>query len=96
MKKAKKNTKSLKLNIEDVEQRALKGEDVNKHFSGGKMMPPLTEQVQRVNVDFGIVTLQELDHISIELNVSRQAVIKLFVQRELDQHFLAKKARKEA
>lgn len=96
MKKAKKAQKQVKVSIEDIEQRALKGEDVNKHFSGGKMMAPLTEQIQRVNVDFGIVTLQELDFISIELNVSRQAVIKLFVQRELDQHFLAKKARKEA
>jgi len=96
MKKAKKTQKQVKVSIEDVEQRALKGQDVNKNFSGGKMMSPLTEQIQRVNVDFGIVTLQELDFISIELNVSRQAVIKLFVQRELDQHFLAKKARKEA
>ena len=96
MKKAKKTQKQVKVSIEDVEQRALKGQDVNKHFSGGKMMSPLNEQIQRVNVDFGIVTLQELDFISIELNVSRQAVIKLFVQRELDQHFLAKKARKEA
>jgi len=49
----------------------LKGEDVNEYFSGGKMMPPLAEQVQRVNVDFGIVTLQELDFIAVELNVSR-------------------------
>jgi hypothetical protein len=96
MKKAKKTQKQVKVSIEDVEKRALKGQDVNKHFSGGKMMPPVTEKIQRVNVDFGIVTLQELDFISIELNVSRQAVIKLFVQRELDQHFLAKKARKEA
>ena len=32
----------------------------------------------------------------VQLNVSRQAVIKLFVQREVDQHFLAKRARKEA
>lgn len=95
MKKARKNQKSVKIGIEDIEQRALKGEDVNKHFKGGKLMPPLTEQIQRVNVDFGVVTLKELDLISIELNVSRQAVIKLFVQRELDQHFLAKKARKE-
>ena len=96
MKKVRKNQKPVKVGIEEIEFRALKGEDVNKHFGGGKMMPPLTEQIQRVNVDFGIVTLQELDFISIELNVSRQAVIKLFVQRELDQHFLAKMARKNA
>jgi hypothetical protein len=94
MKKVKKNGLKAKVSIHEIEKRALAGEDVNEHFSGGKMMPPL--QVQRVNVDFGATTLTELDQIAIELNVSRQAVIKLFIQRELDQHFLAKKARKEA
>jgi len=95
MKKTKKTKKSTKSDIREIEHRALKGEDVNKYFSGGKMMPPLAEQVQRVNVDFGVTTLRELDRIATELNVSRQAVIKLFVQRELDQHFLAEKARKD-
>ncbi len=53
------------------------------------------DQVQRVNVDFGLKSLHELDQVAIELNVSRQAIIKLFIQRELDRHFLAKKARFE-
>jgi hypothetical protein len=96
MKKVKKSPKAAKVDISDIERHALEGKNVNEYFTGGKMMPPLTEQIQRVNVDFGIVTLQEIDVISSELNVSRQAVIKLFVQRELDHHFLAKKARKEA
>ncbi len=95
MKKGK-TQKPVKVSIEDIEERALRGEDVNAHFSRGRMMPAKTEQVQRVNVDFGQVTLSDLDHIATELNVSRQAVIKLFVQREVDQHFLAKRARKEA
>lgn len=60
--------------------------------------PSLTaaEHVQRVNVDFGHSTLAELDQIATNLNVSRQAVIKLFIQRELDQHFLARRARIES
>ena len=95
MKKANKQ-KAAKVSIDEIEERALRGEDVNAHFTSGRMMPPEAAQVQRVNVDFGNVTLKELDQIAAELNVSRQAVIKLFVQRELDQHFLAKKARKEA
>lgn len=94
MKKSKKKISATKVDINEIEKRALNGEDVNQYFSGGKMMPPL--QVQRVNVDFGLETLAELDQIALELNVSRQAVIKLFIRRELDQHFLAKKARKEA
>lgn len=97
MKKDKKSRNvNQKTSIEEIERRALQGKDVNRHFKGGKMMPPLVGNVQRVNVDFGEATLAELDQIAIELNVSRQAVIKLFIQRELDQHFLAKKARKEA
>ncbi len=82
------------MSLKKIEDLALEGKDVNQFFSNGKMMPPLSEQIHRVNVDFGTQALQELDLISTELNVSRQAVIKLFIQRELDQHFLAKKARR--
>ena len=97
MKKVKKNKKqTAEISIDEIERLALDGKDVNDHFSGGKMMPPIANEVQRVNVDFGVATLAELDQIAIEFNVSRQAVIKLFIKRELDQHFLAKKARKEA
>ncbi len=87
---------SKKIALEEIEELALNGKDVNIHFTKGKMMPPISEAVQRVNVDFGMTVLAELDQIASELNVSRQAVIKLFIKRELDQHFLAKKARKEA
>ncbi len=88
--------KRKKISIKKIESMALKGANVNKYFSGGKMMPPLSDQVQRVNVDFGLNTLQGLDEIAAELNISRQSVIKLFIQRELDQHYLARKARMEA
>ena len=37
--------------------------------------------------------LQELDVAARELNVSRQAVIKIFVRQALNQHYLAQKAR---
>ncbi len=56
----------------------------------GKMMLP----IQRVNVDFTIAMLEELDQTAAELNVSRQAVIKVFVRQALDQHHLARHARK--
>jgi metal-responsive CopG/Arc/MetJ family transcriptional regulator len=45
---------------------------------------------QRVNVDFTVQMLQELDGISSELNISRQAVIKSLLRQALDQHYLAK------
>jgi hypothetical protein len=38
--------------------------------------------------------LSELDEAAKELNVSRQAVIKILVRQGLDQHYVARKARK--
>ena len=49
--------------------------------------------VQRVNVDFAQDMLQELDLAARQLNVSRQAVIKIFVRQALNQQYLAQKAR---
>ena len=59
--------------------------------NAGRMMPP----VQRVNVDFAQDMLRELDLTARELNVSRQAVIKIFVRQALNQHYLAQRARHE-
>ena len=36
--------------------------------------------------------LDELDQMASELNVSRQAVIKMMLRRALDEHYLAKAA----
>jgi metal-responsive CopG/Arc/MetJ family transcriptional regulator len=53
-------------------------------------MPP----IQRVNVDFTDQMLKELDATASALNVSRQAVIKMFLRQALDQHYMAQKAKK--
>jgi metal-responsive CopG/Arc/MetJ family transcriptional regulator len=42
-----------------------------------------------VNVDFAAPMLDELDRAAKELNVSRQAVIKILIRQALDQHYLA-------
>ena len=52
------------------------------------------QPIQRVNVDFTASMLQELDQAAVELNVSRQAVIKALVRQALDQHYSARGARK--
>lgn len=78
------------VSAESIGKRAERGEDVSRYFTNtGRMMPP----VQRVNVDFTRDMLQELDTAARELNVSRQAVIKIFVRQALNQHYLAQKAR---
>lgn len=64
-----------------------RGEDISKYFSNkGKMKHP----IQRVNVDFTLGMLTELDSIASELNISRQAVIKTYLRQAMDQHNLAK------
>ena len=76
---------------ESIARLADKGEDVSRFFTNtGEMREP----VQRVNVDFTSSMLNELDRASRELNVSRQAVIKTFLRQALDQHYLARRARK--
>jgi len=52
-------------------------------------MPP----IQRVNVDFALPMLQELDEEARQLNISCQAVIKTLLRHALDQQHLARRAR---
>ncbi|MBW1797737.1 MAG: ribbon-helix-helix protein, CopG family [Deltaproteobacteria bacterium] len=67
----------------------MKGEDVSRFFTNkGEMRPP----IQRVNVDFTLDMLKELDAIARDLNISRQALIKTYLRHALNQHYLARKA----
>ncbi len=82
---------SLRMTTADkIANMADSGEDISRFFKQpGKKMPP----IQRVNVDFALPMLQELDAQAEELNISRQAVIKSLLRQSLDQHYLARKAR---
>lgn len=72
---------------EEIAEKADRGEDVSEYFTNkGRMKQP----IQRVNVDFAVEMLQELDQVAAELNISRQAVIKSYLRQALDQHYLAK------
>lgn len=85
-----KTLESPKLTTADeIAELADSGEDVSRFFSRkGKMMPP----IQRVNVDFALPMLQELDEEARQLNISRQAVIKTLLRHALDQQHLARRA----
>ena len=50
----------------------------------------MKKPIQRVNVDFTVEMLRELDLVAAELNISRQAVIKAYLRHALDQHHIAK------
>lgn len=88
MKKTRKVGKPV--SAEAIAKMAEQGKDVTGFFKGeGRMVQP----IQRVNLDLTAGMLQELDRAALELNVSRQAVIKTFVRQALDQHYLARQAR---
>jgi len=63
---------------DQIADLADRGEDISKYFTNkGKMKYP----TQRVNVDFTVEMLNELDMIASELNISRQAVIKTYLRQ---------------
>jgi hypothetical protein len=88
MRKIRKLKKSV--SAEAIARLADQGKDVSGFFKGqGRMVQP----IQRVNVDLTAAMLEELDRAALELNVSRQAVIKTLVRQALDQHYLAQGGR---
>lgn len=77
-------------NADEIAELAERGEDISRFFTNaGKKMPP----IHRVNVDFALPMLKELDEAARDLNVSRQAVIKTLLRQALDQQHLARRAR---
>ena len=85
----KKTAKKKSPSSDEIAELAMKGENVSRFFTNdGEMRPP----IQRVNVDFTRDMLKELDDIAKQLNISRQAVIKSYLRRALDQHYLSKQA----
>ena len=81
--------KKKKPTADEIAEMAMAGEDVSRFFTNkGEMRPP----VKRVNVDFTLDMLNELDAIAKELNISRQAVIKTYLRQALDQHYIARQS----
>ena len=96
-----KATKKKTATLDEIEAMAIKGKDTSMYFSKPKRMPPRevhkifsNEDIVKVNVDVTEPFLYELDAIAIFLNVSRQAVMKMFLKDGVDRHFIAKQARK--
>jgi hypothetical protein len=84
-----KTAKKRKLTADEIAEMAMSGEDVSRFFTNkGQMRPP----VKRVNLDFTLDMLKELDAVARELNISRQAVIKAYLRQALDKHYLARQS----
>ena len=85
----KSTVKKGRLSADEIAEKAMNGEDISPFFTnkGG-----MKKAIQRVNVDFSVEMLNELDALARELNISRQAVIKTYLRQSLDQHHLARQA----
>ena len=90
-----------KKSIEEIEQLAAQGKDVSAYFStpvlqrlpkADRKTDPPRRRIQRVNLDLTQSMLHELDELAAELNISRQACIKMMLRFQLDHHRLAKKS----
>jgi hypothetical protein len=80
MKRTSRSQKSAKRDEEDIEaiaDRAHAGEDVSEHFSRKY------EAKQRVNVDFPLNLLRQIDAECKRIGVSRQAWIKMVCDEQL-------------
>ena len=89
MKKTRKTVKPV--SAEAIARLAYQGKDISGFFEGkGRMVHP----IQRVNVDLSATMLEELDQAALNLNISRQAVIKTLVRQALDQHYMAQQAKR--
>lgn len=83
-------TKKTILTADQIAEKASHGENISRFFTNrGKMMLA----IQRVNVDFTVPMLNELDEEAQKLNISRQAVIKTLLRHALDQQRLARGVR---
>ena len=89
MKKTSKTRNTI--SAESIARLADKGQDISSYFTNnGKMMPPLDS----LGIDLNKKMSDELNKAARRLNVSRQTLIKRFIRRGLDEHYLDQKARK--
>ncbi|MGZ5436529.1 MAG: hypothetical protein ACXWID_03600 [Pyrinomonadaceae bacterium] len=76
---------------ESIARKADRGEDISFYFTNeGKIMPPLTGG----GIDLSDGLLEEIDQAAKRLKVSRQALIKKFIRRGLDEQYRSQKQRK--
>jgi hypothetical protein len=88
------------ISTEELEQKIEAGEEViDRYFDAtttrvGTPRPMTSRRVPDVvptDLDIPSPMLDELEQMANELNISRQAVIKMLLRRALDEHHLAKK-----
>ena len=74
-----KSSQHEQVNIEEIAERAQRGEDVSAHFTGQYTVK------QRVNIDFPLALLRQIDAECQRVGVTRQAWIKMVCAEYLRQ-----------
>ena len=71
------------MKAKDIDKKFDEGGDITAHLDVTKARRPEQEQ-KRVNVDFPLWMIQQLDKESRRLGVPRQAIIKVWVAERLE------------
>jgi hypothetical protein len=80
----KKKNKDGTISAEEFDRRFEKGEDIASYLDFEKAVV-----VKKINVDFPLWMVKRLDREATRLNVSRQAVIKMWINDRLHPQRLA-------
>ena len=87
------------ISIKELEDKIEDGEEViDRYFDSTttrvgtprQMTSRRRHDIVTTNLEIPSPMLNELDKMATELNISRQAVIKMMLTRALDEHYLAK------
>ena len=71
------------MKAKDIDKKFNEGKDISKHLDLSKVRRPEHEQ-KRVNVDFPLWMIQQLDKEAKRLGVPRQSIIKVWVAERLE------------
>jgi hypothetical protein len=87
-----------KITTEEVEEKVNNGEEIiDKYFDaknasfGRPKKLKLRQKIIKTNLDITENLANELDEMAENLNISRQAVIKMMIRKSLDEHYLSLK-----
>lgn len=82
MKSGSRKAKRVKpITVEEFDRKAEAGEDLTPWLD---LKNAVFVQIHRVNVDFPKWMVDRLDKEALKLNISRQAVIKMWISERLD------------
>ncbi len=71
------------MKAKDIDRKFDEGKDISTHLDVSKARRPEQEQ-KRVNVDFPLWMIQQLDKEARRLGVPRQSIIKVWVAERLE------------